>query len=223
MLAAVRGRRPLPLGDEGRRRARRPARAPGRGGRARRRRGPHRCRVRRVASTRSPTATRPARGGSSAPGRSREWWAEQRERVLAGDLIEPVKVGYAESMKLSPRWAAEFRGFWDLPEDFAFEIDDADAAGRPDGAAGQGDARGVGGRVPRRLARSPRSSRRALAGKPLERETLAALLDEKLVAPRGEGHPVGLQGPRPLRQVARGPPGARRRGTTRSCCRWARR
>ena len=42
--------------------------------------------------------------------------------MLAGDLIEPVKVGYEESIKLSPRWAAEFRGFWDLPEDFSFGI-----------------------------------------------------------------------------------------------------
>ena len=47
-----------------------------------------------------------------------EWWEAERERVLAGDLIEPIKGGYEESIKLSPRWAAEFRGFWDLPEDF---------------------------------------------------------------------------------------------------------
>ena len=46
----------------------------------------------------------------------------ERERVLAGDLIEPVKVGYAESMKLSPRWAAEFRGFWDLPAGFRYDV-----------------------------------------------------------------------------------------------------
>jgi N-methylhydantoinase B/acetone carboxylase alpha subunit len=51
----------------------------------------------------------------------REWWAQQRERVLAQDFIEPVRVMYAESMKLSPRWAAEYRGFWDLPEDFDFD------------------------------------------------------------------------------------------------------
>ncbi|HEX8752884.1 MAG TPA: hydantoinase B/oxoprolinase family protein [Solirubrobacterales bacterium] len=52
---------------------------------------------------------------------AREWWAEQRQRVLDQDLIEPVKVMYAESMRLEPRWAAEFRGFWDLPEDFDFD------------------------------------------------------------------------------------------------------
>jgi N-methylhydantoinase B len=51
-----------------------------------------------------------------------EWWAEQRQRILAQDLIEPVKCMYAESMRLEPRWAAEYRGFWDLPEDFDFDV-----------------------------------------------------------------------------------------------------
>ncbi|MDX6605279.1 MAG: N-methylhydantoinase [Solirubrobacterales bacterium] len=50
-----------------------------------------------------------------------EWWAEQRQRILDQDLIDTVKVMYAESMRLEPRWAAEFRGFWDLPEDFDFD------------------------------------------------------------------------------------------------------
>ncbi len=50
-----------------------------------------------------------------------EWWAKQRQRVLAQDLIGPVADMYAESMRLSPRFAAEYRGFWDLPEDFEFE------------------------------------------------------------------------------------------------------
>ena len=38
------------------------------------------------------------------------------------NLIETVKVMFAESMRLEPRWAAEFRGFWDLPEDFDFDV-----------------------------------------------------------------------------------------------------
>jgi N-methylhydantoinase B/oxoprolinase/acetone carboxylase alpha subunit/acetone carboxylase gamma subunit len=54
---------------------------------------------------------------------AREWWAAQRERILAGELIQPLRGMLAESMKLSPRWAAEYRGFWDLPEDF--ELADA--------------------------------------------------------------------------------------------------
>jgi N-methylhydantoinase B len=51
-----------------------------------------------------------------------EWWAQQRERILAQDLIETVKVMYSESMRLEPGWAAEFRGFWDLPADFDFDV-----------------------------------------------------------------------------------------------------
>lgn len=50
-----------------------------------------------------------------------EWWAEQRQRILDGALIDPVKVMFSESMRLEPRWAAEYRGFWDLPEDFDFD------------------------------------------------------------------------------------------------------
>ena len=108
-----------------------------------------------------------------------EWWTSERERVLAGKLIDPVKVGYAESMKLSPRWAAEFRGFWDLPEDFAFDIETptlpADLVTEP------------GKTTPEQAATEFLASSRvaeveppAVAGKPLERETLEALLDERL-------------------------------------------
>jgi N-methylhydantoinase B/acetone carboxylase alpha subunit len=108
-----------------------------------------------------------------------EWWTEERARVLGGALIDPVKVQYAESMKLSPRWAAEFRGFWDLPEDFAFEIETptlpADLANQPgkvtpEEAAARFLAESEVARVDSPLA----------AGKPLERETLAAMLDERL-------------------------------------------
>ena len=53
-----------------------------------------------------------------------EWWARERELVVASDLAQPTKDFIAESMKLSPQWAAEFRGFWDLPEDF--EVDGAE-------------------------------------------------------------------------------------------------
>jgi acetone carboxylase gamma subunit len=53
---------------------------------------------------------------------TQEWWAQQRDRILAQELIEPVKVMFAESMRLEPGWAAEFRGAWDLPEDFDFDV-----------------------------------------------------------------------------------------------------
>jgi N-methylhydantoinase B len=53
----------------------------------------------------------------------RDWMKGERERVLAGEFIEPIKRMYAESMRLSERWAREFREFWDLPEDFDYEIE----------------------------------------------------------------------------------------------------
>jgi hypothetical protein len=37
-------------------------------------------------------------------------------------MIDPVQRMYAESMRLSERWAAEFREFWDLPETFEFDV-----------------------------------------------------------------------------------------------------
>ena len=52
----------------------------------------------------------------------REWIKQERQRVLNHDMIEPVQRMYAESMRLSERWASEFREFWDLPEDFDFPV-----------------------------------------------------------------------------------------------------
>jgi acetone carboxylase, alpha subunit len=51
---------------------------------------------------------------------TREWMASERARILDGALHPAVKVMYAESMKLSARWAAEYRGFWDLDANFEF-------------------------------------------------------------------------------------------------------
>jgi N-methylhydantoinase B/oxoprolinase/acetone carboxylase alpha subunit len=52
----------------------------------------------------------------------REWMKQERQRVLDHDMIEPVQRMYAESMRLSARWAREFREFWKLPEDFDFPV-----------------------------------------------------------------------------------------------------
>jgi acetone carboxylase gamma subunit len=110
---------------------------------------------------------------------AREWWAAERERVLAGDVIDAVKVGYAESMKLSERFAAEFRGFWDLPEDFTFGIDTptvpADVTEKPGKITPEesADAYLAASRVD--SVEMPRAG-----GGRLDRETLAAMLDEKL-------------------------------------------
>jgi acetone carboxylase gamma subunit len=108
----------------------------------------------------------------------REWWQRERARVEAQDFIEAVKVCYAESMRLSAGFAAEFRGFWDLPEDFQIE------AVTPTVAAERAES----GKVTQEqtadefLAASrveeiepPRAGGGALDG-----ETLAAMLDEKL-------------------------------------------
>ena len=47
-----------------------------------------------------------------------EWIAGQRPKVEKGDHIEPIRRMYAESLSLSENWAAAYRGFWDLPEDW---------------------------------------------------------------------------------------------------------
>jgi acetone carboxylase, alpha subunit len=52
----------------------------------------------------------------------RNWMKGERQRILDGDMIEPVKVMYAESIRLSESWAREFREFWELPEDFDFDV-----------------------------------------------------------------------------------------------------
>jgi N-methylhydantoinase B/acetone carboxylase alpha subunit len=110
---------------------------------------------------------------------AQEWWAEQRQRLLAGEIIDPIKVSYAESMKLSPRWAAEFRGFWDLPQDFEFEIDTPTVAPTVTAAPGKITPEESAAEF---LASSQVAEVEAsrAAGRGLERDTLAALLDEKL-------------------------------------------
>ncbi len=109
----------------------------------------------------------------------REWWAEARERVLAGDFIDAVKVGYAESMKLSERFAAEYRGFWDLPEDFTFQIETptvpADVDEQPGKMTPEESADAFLAASEVAEVEPPRA-----AGRTLDRDTLAAMLEEKL-------------------------------------------
>ena len=103
---------------------------------------------------------------------------EQRAAGPGRGLIEPVKVMYAESMRLSARWAAEFRGFWDLPEDFQFE------AVTPTVAADRAEPGKI---TPEETADEFLASSEVETVEPprgggvtLDRETLAAMLDEKL-------------------------------------------
>jgi acetone carboxylase gamma subunit len=110
---------------------------------------------------------------------AREWWAAERERVLAGGFIDAVKVGYAESMKLSTRFAAEFRGFWDLPEDFVFEIQTptvpADVREQPGKVTPEESADAYLASSSVAEVEPPRAR-----GGTLDRETLGAMLEEKL-------------------------------------------
>ena len=50
-----------------------------------------------------------------------EFYRRQKQRIEEGNLIEPVKRMYNESIQLSQRWGKEFLNFWDLPEDFRFK------------------------------------------------------------------------------------------------------
>jgi hypothetical protein len=63
---------------------------------------------------------REERGQKAVP--VREWMKSERQRILDRDMIEPAQRMYAESMRLSPKWAAEYREFWDLPADFEFDV-----------------------------------------------------------------------------------------------------
>jgi len=52
-----------------------------------------------------------------------EWYDEERERIRnEEDLIEDVKKTYESSMRMSEKFATFFRNFWDLPEDFEFDL-----------------------------------------------------------------------------------------------------
>jgi N-methylhydantoinase B/acetone carboxylase alpha subunit len=110
----------------------------------------------------------------------REWVAAERDRVLAQDLAQPIKEMYAESMRLSPRWAAEYRGFWDLPEDFDYEAATPTVAvarsapGRVDPAAAADEF--LAGSEPH----SGGGPAPIAAGGALDADTLGALLDERL-------------------------------------------
>ncbi len=109
-----------------------------------------------------------------------DWWQGQRQRVLAHELPLPIQGMYAESMKLSPRWAAEYRGFWDLPEDFEY----ADA---PTPTIPQIDRAAPGKVTPAESAREFLAASEVSGGiqsigvgGSVEPETLGAMLDEKL-------------------------------------------
>ena len=50
-----------------------------------------------------------------------DWLKAERKRVAAKDFVTEVAAMYRGAMILSPRFTAEFRAFWLLPESFEFE------------------------------------------------------------------------------------------------------
>ena len=50
----------------------------------------------------------------------KQWIEKERSRIEKGEFIPEVKEAYRESMRLSEKWAREFRDFWSLPESFEF-------------------------------------------------------------------------------------------------------
>ena len=108
---------------------------------------------------------------------TREWVAGERERILEQRLAVPIKEMYAESMRLSPRWAAEYRGFWDLPEDFDFDVLTPTVA-VTSALPGRADPDDVADAF--LAASEPVAPAPSPGGGRLDRETLEALLDERL-------------------------------------------
>jgi len=51
----------------------------------------------------------------------REWWTKERERVRAGEGMNPAVTDmFRSSMTLTPSYAEYIRSFWQLPADFTF-------------------------------------------------------------------------------------------------------
>ena len=114
-----------------------------------------------------------------------DWFDAERERIVGhvggkGEpFIGPVQRMYAESMRLSPTWAQQFRDFWRLDPEFAFD------AATPTVEISQ---RMLAGRDPEEMQRQPRTN--VIAELPRRRpsgaeaavtpETLQALLDGEL-------------------------------------------
>lgn len=51
----------------------------------------------------------------------KQFLAEERRKILDGDIDEVLRRMYNSSFELSARWGSHFREFWDLPGDFEFE------------------------------------------------------------------------------------------------------
>jgi acetone carboxylase alpha subunit len=47
---------------------------------------------------------------------TRDWLAAERQRVAESRFVEPVRAMYRSSMRISPKFAEEFRRFWQLDD-----------------------------------------------------------------------------------------------------------
>ncbi|MQA04946.1 MAG: 5-oxoprolinase [Streptosporangiales bacterium] len=81
------------------------------------------CEVDAAATQARRQRIRDDRVGGAVP--VRDWIAGEQQRVRGGQFAPEVREMYRDSMALSPRFATEFRAFWDLPEDFSYEPSDA--------------------------------------------------------------------------------------------------
>jgi len=54
----------------------------------------------------------------------REWMAQERKKILAKDAPTSVQQMFASSFKLGPKFAQEFREFWDLPDSWQLHEED---------------------------------------------------------------------------------------------------
>jgi N-methylhydantoinase B/acetone carboxylase alpha subunit len=51
-----------------------------------------------------------------------EFWEKERAKITESKLSEHVEAMYSESLKLSDKWAKEFKEFWKFPDDFKMEV-----------------------------------------------------------------------------------------------------
>jgi len=51
-----------------------------------------------------------------------EFWEYERKKITEKKLYEAVTLMFSESLKLSKKWAKEFREFWKFPENFQMEV-----------------------------------------------------------------------------------------------------
>jgi len=56
----------------------------------------------------------------------RDWIASERENILAKRATTQVQQMYASSFKLGPKFMADFKAFWNLPEDWTLTEDELD-------------------------------------------------------------------------------------------------